>query len=48
MLLALADHLTADGARMALLVRGFMIPEGYYGGGSAFPDEPARPVGNPN
>ena len=33
----LADHLTAANTPMAHLVRGFMIPEGYYQGGSAFP-----------
>ena len=34
---AIADHLTDHGEPMDLLVRGFMIPEGYYKGGSAFP-----------
>lgn len=43
-LLALADHLTAVDTRMALLVRGFLIPEGHYRGGSAFagPTVPIR------
>ncbi|MEL7207456.1 MAG: hypothetical protein AAGK32_04355 [Actinomycetota bacterium] len=36
-LTAIADHLTAlDGEPMARLVRGFLIPEGHYQGGSAF------------
>ncbi len=32
-----ADRLTADGSPAALLVRGLLIPEGHYQGGSAFP-----------
>ncbi|MEM7324098.1 MAG: hypothetical protein AAF531_13500 [Actinomycetota bacterium] len=35
-LLAVADHLTDQGSPMALLVRGLLIPEGRYNGGSAF------------
>lgn len=36
-LLSIADHLgEVDGSRMALLVRGLLIPEGHYQGGSAF------------
>jgi hypothetical protein len=37
---AIAEHLTEQGAPMSLLVRGFLIPEGYYRGGSAFQTEP--------
>lgn len=37
---AVARHLTEDGSPMAMLVRGLLIPEGYYQGGSAFPDSP--------
>lgn len=33
---AIAEHLTAKGDLMSLLVRGLLIPEGYYRGGSAF------------
>jgi len=33
----IAVHLTEDGSPMALLVRGLLIPEGYFRGGSAFP-----------
>ena len=36
-LTALADHLTQSGQPVDVLVRGFLIPEGYYKGGSAFP-----------
>lgn len=36
-LLAVADHLTAADTPLSLLVRGFLIPEGHYQGGSAFP-----------
>ncbi len=43
-LLAVADHLTDSDSPMALIVRGFMIPEGYYKGGSAFP--PTADFGN--
>ncbi len=32
-----ADRLTEDGSPAALLVRGLLIPEGHYQGGSAFP-----------
>jgi hypothetical protein len=32
-----ADRLTTDGSPAALLVRGLLIPEGHYRGGSAFP-----------
>ena len=32
----IAEHLTADGSPYALLVRGLLIPEGYYKDGSAF------------
>lgn len=35
-----ADHLTALGTPAALLVRGLLIPEGHYRGGSAFPTTP--------
>ncbi len=34
--LAIAAHLTKDNSSYALLVRGLLIPEGYYKGGSAF------------
>lgn len=34
---AIAEHLTKDGQPMSMLVRGLLIPEGYYKGGSAFP-----------
>ena len=34
---AVAGHLSEDGNPLALLVRGLLIPEGYYRGGSAFP-----------
>ena len=33
----IADHLTVDNKPMSLLVRGLLIPEGYFKGGSAFP-----------
>ncbi|MEM7080899.1 MAG: hypothetical protein AAF513_19955 [Pseudomonadota bacterium] len=36
-LIAVADHLTASGEPYKALVRGFLIPEGFYQGGSAFP-----------
>jgi hypothetical protein len=36
-LLVIADHLTAADTGMASVVRGLMIPEGHYKGGSAFP-----------
>ncbi len=41
-LLAVADRLTQDGSRRALLVRGLLIPEGHYRGGSAFAAGAAR------
>ena len=34
---AIADHLTAAGGTQELMTRGFLIPEGHYQGGSAFP-----------
>lgn len=34
---AVARHLTADDSRKAKFVRGLIIPEGFYKGGSAFP-----------
>ena len=37
---AIAAHLTEEGSPMSMLVRGLLIPEGYYRGGSAFPDAP--------
>lgn len=37
---AIADHLTENDGPIDLLVRGFLIPEGYYKGGSAFPPSP--------
>ena len=37
---AVAVHLTEDGSRLSMLVRGLLIPEGYFRGGSAFPDSP--------
>ncbi len=33
---AVAEHLTAQGDPISLLVRGLLIPEGHYKGGSAF------------
>jgi len=36
----IAEHLTAQGDTMSLLVRGFLIPEGHYQDGSAFPTSP--------
>lgn len=36
-LIAIADHLTRDGELTSLMTRGFLIPEGFYHGGSAFP-----------
>ncbi|NCF43414.1 MAG: hypothetical protein GWP70_01145 [Proteobacteria bacterium] len=36
-LLAIAEHLSADKRLVSLLVRGWMIPEGYFRGGNAFP-----------
>lgn len=35
-LTAVAEHLTDDGEPFSLMVRGFLIPEGRYKGGSAF------------
>jgi hypothetical protein len=43
-LTAVADHLTAAGSSQDLIVRGFLIPEGHYRGGSAFP--PTQAFGN--
>jgi hypothetical protein len=37
---AVAEHLTEDGSPMSVLVRGLLIPEGYFRGGSAFPKSP--------
>lgn len=37
---AVAEHLTADANPMSMLVRGLLIPEGHFQGGSAFPDSP--------
>jgi hypothetical protein len=37
---AVAVHLTEDGSPLSMLVRGLLIPEGYFRGGSAFPDSP--------
>ncbi len=37
---AIGKHLTDEGSPQSLLVRGLLIPEGYYKGGSAFPDAP--------
>ena len=34
---ALAGKLTEEGSAMSLIARGFILPEGYYKGGSAFP-----------
>lgn len=36
-LLVIAEHLTELDSDMAHMVRGFLIPEGFYKGGSAFP-----------
>ena len=36
-LLAIAEHLTVDDRPVSLIVRGWMIPEGHFKGGSAFP-----------
>ena len=35
--LAIAEHLTSDGRLVSLIVRGWLIPEGRFHGGSAFP-----------
>jgi hypothetical protein len=37
---AVAGHLTEDNSPMSLLVRGLLIPEGYFESGSAFPKSP--------
>lgn len=37
LLLTIADHLTASESDAALMTRGFLVPEGFYKGGSAFP-----------
>ena len=42
--LAIADHLTAVDETPFYMVRGFLIPEGHYQGGSAFP--PTSDFGN--
>jgi hypothetical protein len=39
---AIADQLTEHNTPIDLLVRGFLIPEGYYKGGSAFPQSSQR------
>ena len=36
-LLTIAQHLSEEGSLMSQLTRGFLIPEGYYERGSAFP-----------
>lgn len=36
----IAEHLTRDASPYAMLVRGLLIPEGHYSGGSAFPQTP--------
>ena len=38
-LLTIAEHLTEDARVVSLIVRGWMIPEGRFRGGSAFPTE---------
>ena len=43
-MLAIADHLTEVDDTRYYMVRGFMIPEGHYKGGSAFP--PTSDFGN--
>ena len=44
-LLVVADGLTkASDLPMAQLVRGLLIPEGHYRGGSAFPEETNFPI----
>ena len=42
---AIAEHLTQDGSAFALLVRGLLIPEGYYKGGSAFAEDSTKAPG---
>ena len=45
-LLLVADGLTeASDMPMAELVRGLLIPEGHYNGGSAFPEQVDFPIG---
>ena len=39
---AIARYLTEQGNPMSLLVRGLLIPEGYFQGGSAFAQAPER------
>lgn len=39
---AIAGHLTEQGSTLSLLVRGFLIPEGYFSGGSTFPPAPGQ------
>ena len=34
---AIAEHLTVDARPVSLIIRGWMIPEGHFRGGSAFP-----------
>ena len=34
----IAGHLTNEGSRQSLMVRGLLIPEGHFKGGSAFPN----------
>ena len=34
---SLAERLTEEGSAVSLITRGFILPEGYYKGGSAFP-----------
>ena len=43
-----AVHLTANGNLLSMLVRGLLIPEGYFRGGSAFPDRPEFGANNSN
>lgn len=38
-LVAIAEHLTEDDRPASLIVRGWMIPEGHFRGGSAFPTQ---------
>ncbi|MCP3988076.1 MAG: hypothetical protein GY724_03310 [Actinomycetia bacterium] len=43
-----ANHLTAADTHLSKLVRGFLIPEGHYRGGSAFPSSPEFGTGSRN
>ena len=45
---AVADHLTGADTPMTKLVRGFLIPEGHYKGGSAFPASAEFGLGDKN